>query len=83
MKLLRFVTKISVSISVFYGFVFKFSTIFEGHYCIVITVILRALPTLVVKDVFSVGEHGGEYAAEEQAAQTGTNKQEDFACVEN
>lgn len=39
--------------------------------------------TLIIEDVLSVGQHAGEDAAEEQAAQTGTDKQKDVAGVEN
>lgn len=43
----------------------------------------RLYYTLIIKDVFGVCEHAGEDAAEEKATQTGPDKQEDAAGVEN
>ena len=39
--------------------------------------------TLIIEDVFGIGEHTGEYAAEKQPTQTGPHKEEDAAGVEN
>ena len=39
--------------------------------------------TLVVQNVFSVGQHTREYTAEEETAQTGPNEQEDIVGVED
>lgn len=43
----------------------------------------RRHDTLIIEDVFGVGEHAGEYAAEEQPAQTCPDEQEDCTGVEN
>lgn len=39
--------------------------------------------TLIIKDVFSIGKHAGEYAAEEKPTQAGPDKQKDATGVEN